>query len=233
LKENDFAQLKEKVSTSIFPCFSKNPYELIITITTLTNKMDDSKSEGKSVRFYGRVKFRRVKTPETKEEIDKCWYSFDEMATARKTERQLRAYISDDKDLNEENFAKLSALGIRTEDEKLVRLRAIRESIDAVLEEQEKQESEFIDETNDDNDALFFLDFDKVSEVYTEYSKPSAAEALQRGMLKAKHQKEHVLPQLSASSITQTPVKDITNMNEYPSKRITPQMRHSYVNAAA
>jgi hypothetical protein len=155
-----------------------------MTETTKESIMD--KQQGKRVSFYGRVKYREGPYLQT-EEILNAWYLYEDFVAATEYERVLRTYISQDRKIHLKYEEKMCALGLRTENEKTSGLRAISESIRAVLTEQDEQ---FLDVTQNDNDAAFNLNDQDISSIYSLYAQESSRQALSRGLRHARNVKD-------------------------------------------
>jgi hypothetical protein len=158
-------------------------------MTELTKENTMDKQEGKRVSFCGRVIYRKVPYLQS-EEILNAWYLPKYFVAAREYERVIRTYISQDKQLHLKNEDNLCALGLRTEHEKRTKFRAIRASIRAVLTEEQKQEEQFLDATQNDDDAIFYLDDQNISSIYSLYAQESSRQALSRGLRHARNVKD-------------------------------------------
>ena len=146
-------------------------------------QVDDD--EKQRVRFNSRVKFRRDCTSLSYEERQNAWYNCEEIAAMRLAERKLRAYLSNDEELCKINSENMCLLGLRTDEEKKFKSKVVKNSIIAVLAEQLEQEKDFLEVADDDD--LFFLDFESIAYEYSFHSQEAAAEALERGLRKARH----------------------------------------------
>jgi hypothetical protein len=151
---------------------------------TKENTMD--KHQGKRVSFYGIVIYRKVPYLQP-EEILNAWYLPKYFVAATEYERVIRNYISQDKHLHLKNEDNMCALGLRTENEKRTEFRAIRASIRAVLTEQDEQ---FFEATQNDDDAAFNLNDQKISSIYSLYAQESSRQALSRGLHHARNVKD-------------------------------------------
>ena len=145
----------------------------------------EPKERKSQVRFHGRVKFRRLGVPYTNEERESSWYSHQELAAAKEAERKLRMYLSEDPTLCKVNSENMCVLGLRTEQEKLEKNKAVKESIRTVLLAQLEQERKFLKQADDE--SIFSLDLDDIAKQYALKTQEAAEDALERGLRKAKH----------------------------------------------
>ena len=153
--------------------------------------LDESKAESKPkkrVRFHGRVKrrfFDRVEDPDR----EQVWYTSADYAKARKFEDALRDYVSADKEHYRKNLDSLNAQGIITQEQAKKKYQLIDVSIDAVLDEQERQESDFYD-ANSVSGELFALNDEKIAEVYRCHAYEALEQAQSRASRHARHLQE-------------------------------------------
>lgn len=185
--------------------------------------VDDEKAQ---VRFNRRVKFRRDCTSLSYEERKDAWYTCEEIAAQRQAERKLRAYLSNDAELCKINSENMCVLGLRTDEEKKLKSKVVKLSIKAVLTEQLEQEKDFLQVADDDD--LFFLDFESIAYQYSFHSQEAAAEALERGLRKARHVQELDKKKDGEPSATliKSYSKPNSTMQDMPSRR-------TFTNAAA
>jgi hypothetical protein len=178
-------------------------------MTESTEEITMDKQQGKRVSFYGRVVYRKVPYLQP-EEILNAWYMPEDFVAARESERVLRTYISQDRQLHLKNEENMCALGLKTEHEKRIKFRAIRASIRAVLTEEHKQEEQFLDDTQNDEEAIFYLNDQNISSIYSLYAQESSRQALSRGLRHARHVQDIVSgpapssPAISAGSTKTT-----------------------------
>jgi hypothetical protein len=158
-------------------------------MTEPTRETTMGKQQRKCVSSYGRVKCRKVPHLQP-EEILNAWYLPEDFVAAREYERLLRSYISQDRELHLKNEENMCALGLRTENEKRTELRAIKASIQAVLTEQHSQQEQFLDATQNDDDAIFCLNDPKMSSIYSLSALESSRQALSRGLRHARNVKD-------------------------------------------
>jgi hypothetical protein len=161
-------------------------------MTESTEEITMDKQQGKRVSFYGRVKCRKLPYLQP-EEILNAWYLPEDFVAAREYERVLRTYISQNRELHLKNEENICALGLRTDIEKRTKIRAIRASIRAVLTEQHRQEDQFLDATQNDDNAIFYLSDQKISSIYSLHAQESSRQALSRGLRHARHVKDITL----------------------------------------
>jgi hypothetical protein len=189
----------------------------IMTEPTKHDTMD--KQQAKRVSFYACVKCRKLPYIQP-EEVLNTWYLPEDFVAARKYERVLRTYISEHREQYLKNEEKMCALGLRTENEKRTKLRAIRASIRAVLTEQHRQGEQFLDATQNDDDAIFYLDDQNISTIYSLYALASSRQALSRGLVHERHVKD-ITPLQTTMRILDTsfgeplPVLYYSTMQEY------------------
>jgi hypothetical protein len=158
-------------------------------MTELTKHNTMDKQQAKRVSFHGRVKCRELPYIQP-EEVLTAWYLPEDFVAWREYERVLRTYISEHRELYLKNEEDLRALGLRTENEKRTKLRAIRASIRAVLTEQHRQGEQFPDATQKDDDATSYLDDQNISNIYSLYALASSRQALSRGLRHERHVKD-------------------------------------------
>lgn len=210
---------------------------------TSTQEKTDLPTPEKRVRFYARVKFRKQAASKTEEELKENWYSNEDIITARRTEKALRDYFSDHEHLQKDSAENLKLLGFRTEEERKKKSKTYRQSMLAVLREQFKQEERFINETEDDDTVLFFLDFDAISDCYTVEAKEACEEALERGSRVASFvEEQRKIPDMSQYTAplkpcrrSSSPPKDSEEMSNSPPRSPTMQnpSKRVFTNAAA
>jgi hypothetical protein len=165
-----------------------------MTEPTKENTMD--KQKGKHVSFYGRVKYRKVPCLQP-EEILSAWYLPEDFVAATEYERVLRTYISQDRELHLMDEENMCALGLRTENEKSTEFRAIKASIRAVLTEQDEQ---FLEATQNDDNAAFYLNDQNISSIYSQSAQESSQQALSRALRHARNVKPTRISRTSAAA---------------------------------
>ena len=110
---------------------------------------------------------------------------FNSCAVTKEAERKLRMYLSEDPALCKVNSENMCVLGLRTEQEKLEKNKAVKESIRTVLLAQLEQERKFLKQADDE--SIFSLDLDDIAKQYAIKTQEAAEDALERGLRKAKH----------------------------------------------
>jgi hypothetical protein len=196
-------------------------------MTEPTKENTTVKQQGKRVSFCVRVIYRKVPYLQP-EEILNAWYLPEDFAAAREYERVLRSYISQDKKMHLKNIENMCALGLRTEHEKRTKLRAMRASVRAVLTEEHKQEEQFLDATQDDDDALFCLNHQNISRIYSLYAVESSRRALSRGLRHARNVKD-----IAYAPISPSPAISAGSTNPNPASTLQESTRISCTSAAA
>jgi hypothetical protein len=196
-----------------------------MTEPTKENNMDEQ--QGKRVSFFGRVVYRKVPYLQP-EEIPNAWYLPEDFVAAREYERVLRSYISQDRQLHLKNEENMCALGLRTEHEKRIKYRAIRASIRAVLTEEHKQEEKFLDDTQNNEDAIFHLNDQNISSIYSLYALESSRHALSRGLRHARHVKD-----IASAPAPPSPAISAGSTRTNPASTLQEPTRISCTSAAA
>ena len=209
---------------------------------TTTQSNSNAKREQKRVQFFPRVKFRRLGLWKTEGEVRKSWYSSEELENARKSEKSLRDYFSLTNNLTPTSTENLLILGFRTEEERKRKIRVAKQSVLAVLKEQLKQETQFLEATEEDDDALFYLDFEEIKLCYAKTTKESEEEALERGIRTAKFVNDETstpfqMPTIKLSSprsLAPAPPKVQDKTAESPPRSpLQVPSKRSFTNAAA
>ena len=149
--------------------------------------LEKPKAEKKRVRFHGRVK-RRFYDRVEEEDRDNVWYTSEHYSQARKFEDALRDCVSENKDLYRKNKENLNAQGVMTHDQAQKKYDKVDAAIDAVLAEQDDQESDFYD--NNSSDELFTLNDEKIAEIYRRYAYEALEQAQCRANRHARHMQE-------------------------------------------
>ena len=154
-------------------------------------KQRQRQQQQQKVSFYPRVKFRRVPTPETEEEVQVLWYTGNELTRQKRREQELKQVLAKDDTLYDGDSENLTLLGLFTENERKDKYERMKQAKFAVFMEQAKQEKHFLTTTDEgDEDTLFFLDFDKVAECYLSMTRDALTNAQRRGLSQELHVKE-------------------------------------------
>ena len=154
-----------------------------VQVTSQEEKMD-----AQTVSFFPRVKYRRVPMLETEEEIQVLWYTDDEIIRQKQREHELKYILAKDDSLYGGDSDNLYSLGLSSEEERKIKYDRMKQAKFAVLMEQAKQEKHFLLTTDkDDEDALFFLDFEKVASEYLAHTKEASELAHRRALVKEMH----------------------------------------------
>lgn len=165
------------------PKQSNNPKA---TQKTLDEQKAEQTTQERKVRFHGRVRRRYVDAIPI-EEHDNVWYTATDIADARKRERVLRECVSVDKEVYRRNQENLNAQGVLTEEQASDRDTIIDASLSAVLDEQDRQESEFY---ACNKFGKVSLDTEAIAQSYRTHSQASMEKAHARATRHEKHVQE-------------------------------------------
>lgn len=155
---------------------SPNTRSQAITKTTLikqNKKEPTEKANKRTVRFNNRVKCSFIeRIPKKKHKY--IWYKAEDADETCRRDDGLREIISSNEALYAKNIEILNAQGIHTNDQVRKGRMIIKGSINAVLDEQDRQEAALF---GPNMSGELTLDVDKIAEAYRLYSQESLKEA--------------------------------------------------------
>lgn len=168
------------------------------SVSSLQRRNDSDRSKvSKEVRFHGNI-CRRFVPYIPEEDHGNVWYSMEEFKETRKRENALQQCISSNKMIFNSIRENLNAEGVMTDEQQEKVNRIVDASLDAVLQEQDKQERAYYVAV--DKSQKFSLDCQKISNVYRSHSEQALKEAQQRAARHEQHLEAIGIKFLSYSS---------------------------------
>lgn len=194
------------------------------TVPTRKKSEQSEKRESttKKVSFVPTVQCRPV--PYLSDlEVSFAWYTRADFKAALAREDFIRWSVSKNHDLFLQNEENLNAQGITTKRGALKKQEVLASSVEAVLGEQNEQETKFLDskykkmfstKRGSNQDGLFSVNAEKIAEAYQWHSKTSLKEAQSRALRHEKHLREIVgYPSIPETSPSLPPCRQLKKAN--------------------